>query len=267
MTKLKNKVAVVFAAGGAIAGAVAASMAFHGARVYLSGRDLVAIRKVADNIKNNGGWAEAHQVDALSETQIDDHLKQIVADNGSLDIVFNGIGVRPAKTSYGIPSIALSFDHFMEPMRVHTGSQFLTSRMAAKYMIQTKTGGTILTLTASLSRLKIPFMSGITCACSAIEGLTRVMSSEFGRYGIKVICLNPTALGESRTIQETTASIANTLGISVEEYHRTAGQHYLLGRGPTLKEVGELAALLCTEEGGLLNSHVVDADMGTMAVI
>lgn len=267
MTDLKNKVAVIFAASGAIAGAVAKSFATKGSKVYVSARDLKAVQLLADEIKKAGGWAEAKQVDAMNETEIDNYLKQIVADNGKLDIVFNGIGVRPGTTSYGIPATMLSFEHFMEPLKVHLGSQFLTSRIAARYMIETKTQGTIITLTASLSRMKIPFMAGITSACTAIEGLTRVLSSEFGMHGIKVICLNPTALQETRTIKETTAANAKTMGVSIEEFGKLTAQKHLLKQAPSLQNIGALAAFMASDEGAILNSHIIDADYGTMAVI
>lgn len=267
MESLKNKVAVIFAASGAIAGAVAKSIAQHGAKVYVSGRDLAKVRRLAEDIKQNGGWAEAEQVDAMNESEIDNYLKKIIAEEGKLDIVFNGIGLRPSEFSYGTPSTEISLEHFLEPIRVHCGSQFLTSRVAAKYMMETKSGGTILTLTASLSRLKSPNMSGITAACTAIEGLTRVLAAELGKYGIKVICLNSAGLFETRTIEETYAGNAKTLGITTEEFATKANQQYLLKTGPTLKQVGEVAAFLVSEHGVTFNSHVVDVDCGRMNVI
>jgi NAD(P)-dependent dehydrogenase (short-subunit alcohol dehydrogenase family) len=62
MKNLNNKVAVVFAASGAIAGAVAKSLAKHGAKVYVSARnteDTKAVNMLADDIKQSGAWAEA----------------------------------------------------------------------------------------------------------------------------------------------------------------------------------------------------------------
>src|SRR5258708_1438976 len=62
METLKNKVAVVFAASGEIAGAVARSFAQHGAKVYVTGRNLTAVKALADEIKAGGGQAEAGKV-------------------------------------------------------------------------------------------------------------------------------------------------------------------------------------------------------------
>lgn len=267
MTNLKNKVAVVFAASGAIAGAVAKSFAQNGAKVYVSGRDLVAITALVEDIKQTGGWAKAHQVDAMNENEIDLYLQQIVEENGRLDIVFNGIGVRPSESDYGMYSTHIPFEQFMKPIQIHVGSQFLTSRIAAKYMMQCQSQGTILMLTASLSRLKLPFMAGITSACTAIEGLTRSLAGEFGQAGIKVICLNPTSLSETRTIQETNAASAKSMGIPHEALAQMLSSQYLLKKSPTLKDVGETAAFLVSDAGAVFNSHVMDVDFGSMSVI
>ncbi len=268
MTNLKNKTAVIFAASGAIGGAVAKSFAENGAKVYVSGRDIAAVRILADEIKQSNGWTEAAQIDAMNETEIENYIAKIVTDNGKLDIVFNGIGVRPSESEYGIPTTQISFENFMKPIQAHVGSQFLTSRVAAKYMMQTNSQGTILTLTASLSRLKMPFMAGVTASCTAIEGLTRVMAAEFAPAGIKVICLNPTAMPETRTIQETSVANAKAMGISLEEFgQRQSGNGSLLKKPLTLKNMADTAAFLVSDAGAVFNSHIMDVDFGSMSVI
>jgi NAD(P)-dependent dehydrogenase (short-subunit alcohol dehydrogenase family) len=267
METLEKKVAVVFAANGAIASEVALSLAEAGAEVFLSGRSINAVSELAEKINTTGGNAHAHQVDATCEKEIEDFIQHIILQRGRLDIVFNGIGLRATELQYGTPSTLLPFDKFMEAIRVHLGSQFLTSRIGAKYMMESRSKGTIITLTASLSRIKVPFMAGVTAACAGIEGLTRVLATEFGRAGIKVICLNPTALIGTRTIKETNALNAKTAGIPPEIFEEQLAQGYLLGKSPSTRDIGKFAAFLATEVGGLLNSHVVDADFGAQGVI
>jgi NAD(P)-dependent dehydrogenase (short-subunit alcohol dehydrogenase family) len=267
MAYLSGKVAAIFAAGGAISGAVAKSIAAHGAKVYLSGRDLHVLQALAQTITEAGGQAEVAHVDALHEGEIDAFLQRIVTENGRLDIVFNGIGVRPSESDYGTYSTQISFAQFMKPMQTHVGSQFLTARAAARVMMQTQTQGTILMLTASLSRLKLPFMAGITSACAAIEGLTRNLAGEFGQAGIKVICMNPTSLGETRTIKETNAASARSMGIAPEALAQMLSSQYLLRKSPTLHDVGEVAAFLVSDAGATFNSHIMDVDFGSMSVI
>ncbi len=265
---LKDKVAVVFAANGAIGSHVAKAFAKEGAKVFLAGRNKPELNKLLKEIEDAKGWVEATYMDPTNEQEIDDCLKRIVKDFKKVDIVFNGIGLRPSENGYGKPTTELSFTDFMRPLQVHTGSQFLTSRLAAKYMIQTKTKGTILTLSASLSRLKIAFMAGVTASCNAVEGLTRVMAAEFGNHGIKVICMTPTAFPETRTIQETSAGVAKTMGMPPGE-HRDEDplKNYLLRKAPSLEEFGGMAAFLASDTGTLLNSHIIDIDCGTPDVI
>lgn len=265
--KLQNKVAALFSANGAIAREVAIEMAKEGALVYLSGRNMDEVKSLSNEILANGDFAKSFQVDATNEQEIDEFLRNIVEEHGKLDIVFNGIGIRAKEGGYGQPSTILPFETFMKPIQVHLGSQFLTSRIAAKYMQETKTEGTILLLTASLSRIKAPFMAGITAACTGIEGLTRTLATEFGMSGIKVICLNPTAMPETRTIKETTAENAKTIGIPEETMAEQMRDGGLLQKVLTTKDTAKVAAFLASDSGGALNSHVVDVDFGTANVI
>jgi NAD(P)-dependent dehydrogenase (short-subunit alcohol dehydrogenase family) len=267
MMNLKGKVAVVFAASGAIAGAVAQSWAQNGAKVYVTGKDYEEVHILANDIKQNGGWAEPAKVDALNESEIDGIFSKIVADNGKIDIVFNGIGIRPSQSQYGTSSMVVTYENFLKPITTIVGSQFLTSRIGAKHMAETKTQGTILTLTSSLSRSKIPFMAGVTSASTGVEGLTRCLAAEFGMMGIKVICINPTGLSETRTIQETSAANAATMGIPVEAFAGELNKGYLTGQRPSLEQVGNVAAFLVSDAGAVLNSHIVDVDFGYRGVI
>lgn len=62
---LKNKVAAVFAANGAIASEVCKELAKEGAEVFISGRNLQAIQVLATEIEAEGGKAHAYEVDAI----------------------------------------------------------------------------------------------------------------------------------------------------------------------------------------------------------
>lgn len=267
MKNLKDKVAVVFAASGEIAGAVAQSLAQHGAKVYVTARSLDAVKALAQQINANGCSAEAAKVDALNETEIDNFLKKVVSDNGRLDIIFNGIGANYDEMGGRPPTTVATFRQFMAPMEKICGSQFLTSRVAARYMIQTQSEGTILLLTAALSRCKFPNLAGITAASAAIEGMTRVMAAEWGANGIKVVCICPGALMETKRISGWIESSAKEYGIPVEQLVAQYKAFDILKTSPTLKQVGETAAFLASETGVAFNSHIVDIDCGKMNIL
>ena len=267
MQNLKDKVAVVFAASGDIAGAVAQSFSQHGAKVYVTAKNLDAVKALAQEIKVNGGHSEAAKVDALNETEIDNFLKKVVADNGKLDVVFNGIGANYSEMGGRPPTTVATFEQFMAPMEKICGSQFLTSRVAAKYMMQTQSEGTILLLTAALSRSKLSNVAGITAASAAIEGLTRVMATEWGKDGIKVICICPGALMETKRISEWIDAAAKQYGMPPEQLVAQYKTFDILKTSPTLKQVGETAAFLASETGVAFNSHIVDVDCGKLNIL
>jgi NADP-dependent 3-hydroxy acid dehydrogenase YdfG len=82
---LRDKVAVIYGAGGAIGGAVASTFAHEGAKVFLTGRHLPSVEMVAKQIVADGGAAEAAEVDALDEQAVEDHLRSVVEDAGCVD--------------------------------------------------------------------------------------------------------------------------------------------------------------------------------------
>lgn len=267
MENLKDKVAVVFAASGEIAGAVAQAFSKHGAKVYVTARNLDAVKALTQEIKANGGNAEAAKVDALNETEIDNFLKKVVADNGKLDIIFNGIAVDYSEMGGRPAATVATLEQFMAPMQKICGSQFLTSRVAAKYMMQTNSGGTILHLTAAASRSKIPNLSGFSAACAAVEGLTRVMAAEWGGDNIKVICICSGALMETKRIDGWIDAHAKNTGVPREQIVARYKAFDILRTSPTLKQVGETAAFLASEPGVAFNSHIVDVDCGKLNIL
>ena len=86
---LKDKVAVIYGAGGAIGGAVACAFAPAGARLFLTGRHLAPVEAVAKDVVSAGGSAEAAEVDALDEQAVDKHLQSVTDKAGRVDISFN----------------------------------------------------------------------------------------------------------------------------------------------------------------------------------
>src|SRR5215211_274217 len=85
---LEHKTAVIYGGGGAIGGAVARACAAAGARVYLAGRSLARLEKVADDI---GDTARVAELDALDERAVVTHADSVVADAGAIDVALNAV--------------------------------------------------------------------------------------------------------------------------------------------------------------------------------
>src|SRR6266849_1818175 len=127
---LKNKVAVIYGAGGEIGGAVARAFACEGAKVFLTGRKRAPIEAVAKDIVAAGGSAEAAVADALDEQAVDKHLQSVIDKAGRVDISFNAIGIQD-KDVVGVPLVELDIKQFSLPITSYVTSYFLTARLAA----------------------------------------------------------------------------------------------------------------------------------------
>jgi NAD(P)-dependent dehydrogenase (short-subunit alcohol dehydrogenase family) len=112
---LKDKVAVIYGAGGGIGGAVGRAFASEGATVFLTGRSLEPVEVVAKDIVTAGGSAEAAEVDALDEQAVDEHLQSVVDKAGRVDISFNAVGIPNAKI-VEVPLAELDVEQFSQPI-------------------------------------------------------------------------------------------------------------------------------------------------------
>jgi NAD(P)-dependent dehydrogenase (short-subunit alcohol dehydrogenase family) len=143
---LKDKVAVIYGAGGAVGGAVARAFATEGAELFLTGRRRAPVEAVAKDIVAAGGSAEAAEVDALEEQAVDKHLQSVIDRADRVDISFDAVGI-PGTKLLGVPLAELDVDQFSRPITTYTTSYFLTARLAARHMIP-KRSGVIMTVTS-----------------------------------------------------------------------------------------------------------------------
>src|SRR5688572_28834209 len=147
---LKDKNAVIYGAGGNIGSAVARAFARDGAKVFLAGLTVPKLEALVEEISVAGGIAEAAQFDALDPEAIEQHLDEIVKNEGSIDITFNAIWIRG--DLQGTPLIDMTLENFTTPVLTGVRTHFLTATAAARHMVQRKSG-VILTLSSSAAAL------------------------------------------------------------------------------------------------------------------
>jgi 3-oxoacyl-[acyl-carrier protein] reductase len=165
MMMLENKTAAIYG-GGAIGGAVARAFADAGARVYLAGRSMPRLEKVANDIGDAAGLAE---VDALDERAVPGHADAVAADAGGIDIALNAVSFPFV---HDTPLAQLAVDDVMHPIDAYLRTNLITAMAVARHMTAQRSG-TILTLSAGASRLPPPGSLGYGTTCAAIETMTQ----------------------------------------------------------------------------------------------
>lgn len=259
---LKNKIAVIYGAGGAIGGAVALAFATEGAKVYLTGRNLETLKPVHKDIISAGGKAEMHKVDALNEQEINDHMAALVAKEGKIDISFNAISLKQTGIQ-GIPLLDLPIENFNLPIKTYTMSHLLTARAAARYMVQKRTG-VILSISVIACHIPAPLVGGMAAAWAGIEVLTRSLSAELGEYGVRAVCLRSDGIPGTEILTEVFGLHAKAYGLpSHKDFERLMENRTLLKRLPNLTEVANLATFMASDHASAITGTTINVSCGS----
>jgi NAD(P)-dependent dehydrogenase (short-subunit alcohol dehydrogenase family) len=258
---LKDKVAVVYGAGGGIGGAVARAFARDDARVFLTGRTLASVELVAKQIEADGGSATAAEVDARDERAVDAHLRSVVGEAGHVDISFNAIGI-PNRQILGVPLVEVDLERFALPLDLVT-SYFLTARLAARAMIPNGSG-VIMTVTAIPSRTGFPLQGGYGPAQAAKEALTRSLSVELAPHGIRVVGLRPNGVPETGSLKEAFEIRAEALGTTWDRWQEVLAGRTHPRRLSSLEELANAAAFMASDRASGMTGTTVNLTMGSL---
>ena len=259
---LKDKVAVIYGAGGGIGGAVGRAFASEGAKVYLTGRQLAPVEAVAKEVVSAGGSVEAAEVDALDEQAVDEHLRSVIDQAGRVDISFNAVGIPNARI-LGVPLTELDVEQFSLPITNLVTSYFLTARLAARHMVPNGSG-VIMTVTATHSREGIPLVGGYGPAPAAKEALTRDLSAELAPDGIRVIGLRPYAMPETPTIKDAFEPRAKASGMTWEQWQEMLASTTHPRRLMTLEEMANMAVFMASDKASGMTGTTVNLTMGRL---
>jgi NAD(P)-dependent dehydrogenase (short-subunit alcohol dehydrogenase family) len=258
---LKDKVGVIYGAGGGIGGAVAHAFAREGARVFLTGRHLASVELVAKEIEAAGGVAEAGEVDAVDETAVEEHLRSVIDGTRRVDVSFNAVGV-PNAGILGVPLVDVDLERFALPMDLVT-SYFVTARLAAREMVPNGSG-VIMTVTAIPSRTGFPLQGGYGPAQAAKEALTRSLSAELAPHGIRVVGLRPNGIPETGSLKEAFDIRAEALGTTWERWQEVLAARTHPRRLSTLDEVADAAVFVASDRASGMTGTTVNLTMGSL---
>jgi len=258
---LKDKVAVIYGAGGAIGSAVARAFAREGADLFLTGRHLAPVEAVAKDIVSAGGSAEAAEVDALDEQAVDQHLRSVTDEAGSVDISFNAVGIPNPRAR--VPLVELDVEQFSLPIATYTRAYFLTARLAARRMLANRSG-VIMTVTATPSRTGTPLVGGGGPAMAAVEALTRNLSAELAPQGVRVVGLRPQGMPETARIKESFGRYARASGLTWEQFQEQLASRTHTGRLSTLAELANVAVFMASDRASGMTGTVVNLSMGSL---
>jgi citronellol/citronellal dehydrogenase len=245
---LDGQVAVVSGGGSGLGRASALELAALGARVVVCGRRMEPLEETA--ALADGRRVEARACDIREEDQVEALVDGVLERHGRIDLLLNNAGGQ-----YMTPSEDITPKGFRTVMRLNVeGTWLMTHAVATKAMMGGSgveaPGGKIINVTLSPHH-GLPGMAHSSAARAAVENLTRVLSIEWARFGIRLTALAAghfaTETLRTKYPKQVVEGVAGTVP---------------LGRLGTEEEFAWLVAYLATPAGDYFSGAVLTLDGG-----
>src|SRR5918995_5140717 len=184
---LDGRVAIVTGGGSGLGRATALELAALGAQVVVCGRRLEPLEETAAAAA--GGRVEARPCDIREEDQVESLVDGVMERHGRIDLLVNNAGGQ-----FLAPAEDITPKGFRTVIRLNVeGTWLMTHAVATRAMIPAgpdgqPRGGKIVNVTLSPHH-GLPGMAHSSAARAAVENLTRVLSIEWARFGIRLTAL------------------------------------------------------------------------------
>ncbi len=250
MGRLDGRVAMVTGASRGIGEATARRFAREGARVCLTDVKLEGALSTARQLVNEGMDAFAARVDVTSRAEVENAVKEIIDRYGRLDILVNNAGVTRDNLFY-----KMTDEDWRTVLNVHLGGAFLCTRAAQRHMVERNYGRIV--NVSSTSALGNRGQTNYSAAKAGIQGFTKTLAIELGRYGVTV---NAVAPGFIET--EMTRETAARLGVDFDDFVAQRVQSIPVGRAGWPEDVAAAILYLASEEAAFVTGQVLYVDGG-----
>ncbi|MBX7056105.1 MAG: SDR family oxidoreductase [Pyrinomonadaceae bacterium] len=181
---LKDKVAFVTGGGTGITGGVARAFAEHGAKLAITSRKIENLEAMKAVIEGSGGECFCIAADVRDYEAVERAVAATVEHYGKIDIVVNG-----AAGNFLCAASELSPNGFGTVVDIDTKGTFNVCRAAFEELKRSQ--GQILNISATLHYLATPMQIHVSAAKAGVDAITRNLSAEWGRYGIRVNGIAP----------------------------------------------------------------------------
>lgn len=244
-TACSSRTALVTGGGSGIGLGIARRLAEHGASVVIMGRREDVLKAAYQQVHNAGYKNFAYIVgDVRSEQDAQAAAKLCVTKFGSLDILINC-----AAGNFLSLAEDLSIKGLKTVLDIDLVGTFNMCKEALPYLKQSKVGGSIVNISATLHYQATWYQTHACAAKSAIDSLTRQLALEWGTFGIRVNGVAPGPIDNTPGL----AKLAGTVNNEVKD-------RVPVGRMGTVQDIGNSCVFLCSEAAGFISGHTIVVD-------
>ncbi len=260
--RLQDKVAVVVGAGqtpGDTIGngrATAILFAREGARVLAVDRRLDAAKETVEDIRGEGGEAEAFEADATSESDCQAFLAHAVDRWGRIDVLHNNVGIGDGDTGP---------DHVNEEawdriLSVNLKSVVLPCKHVLPIMRE-QGGGSIINISSIAAVCAAPIVA-YKASKAGINAYTQSLAVLNARHGIRANVIMPGLMNTPMAVE----GISKAQGMPKEDLNKARdAQEPLLGTMGSGGDTAYAALFLASDEARFITGVLLPVDGGQSA--
>lgn len=242
---LKGKIALVTGASRGIGRQTAVTLASYGAAVVVNyNGSRQKAEEVVDIIKENGGTASTYCCNVADYTAVENMMKDIVKEYGSLDILVNNAGI----TKDGL-LMKMSEEDYDAVLDINLKGTFNCIKHISRQMLKQK-GGHIINLSSVVGVNGNGGQVNYSASKAGIIGITKSVAKELGSRGITVNAVAPGFI-----VTEMTDAMP-------EDAKAQVAEHIAMKKLGSVNDVAELIAFLASDKASYITGQVICVDGG-----
>lgn len=237
--------AIVTGSARGIGAAIARRLSHDGLAVAILDLEESACIAVRDEIINSGGRAIAVGVDVADEVAVERAVSRVATEIGGPSVLVNNAGITRDNLLF-----RMTTSDWDSVINVYLRGSFLMSRASQKYM--TESGwGRIVNL-SSTSALGNRGQANYSAAKAGLQGFTKTLAIELGKYGVTVNAIAP---GFIET--DMTADTAKRMGIDFEDFKKGAAKQIPVGRVGQPEDIAAVVSFFAGDDSSFVSGQVI----------
>ena len=185
MFDLKGKVAIVTGGNSGIGLSMAETLCKAGVKVAIVNRRAEEGQKAADDMRGQGGEAQAFQADVSKKDEVEAIVKAVEEKMGPVDILVNsaGINIRKKAVDYDI-------SEWKQILDINLMGTFIVCQAVGKRMIDRRRGR-IVNISSIASTIGLTDRAPYCASKGGVNQLTKCLSIEWAPSGVTVNAIGP----------------------------------------------------------------------------
>ena len=248
--RFAETVVLVTGAARGIGAAICVRLAAEGATIAAVDLDEKGARESAARLRESGARATGIGADVTSRAAVEGAVSQTVAELGRLDGVVSCAGIVRDNLIH-----KLSDEDWDAVVDTHLRGGFLVAQAAQREMVPQRRGRIVFLSSGSARGSR--GQANYAAAKAGIEGLTRTLALELGRFCITVNAVAP-GFVETQMTHET----AERIGIPWEEFVARESAQVALGRIAQPDDIAGVIAFLLSDDAAFVTGQTISVRGG-----